>query len=285
MPCIRRAKAAPRSLTSLLRAETTQEKWIVDLNIDGLRVLVTAASQGLGLACARSLTNDGAHVIVSSRSEERLKQAQESNGLFGYSAADLSSADDIASLVADATAQLGGLDAVVVNCGPPPAVTFSESSEEDWADALGQVTMSAIRLAKAALPEIRKSGRGRLIFIIGYGWREPISHLVVSEATRAPVQLIAKVLSRELAVDGVTVNTIAAGPFLTDRVHEVGIRLAEAAGTSLDEQLAQMVADIPVGRLGDPNELGDLCAFLCSARASFISGQTIVIDGGSNRAV
>jgi len=257
----------------------------MDLHIDGLRVLVTAASQGLGLACARSLANDGAKVVVSSRNEERLKQAQREAGLFGYSVADLASADDVATLMADATSKLGGLDAVVVNCGPPPAVTFEQSTEQDWAVAHEQVTMSAIRIAKAALPELRKSGRGRLVFIIGYGWREPISQLVVSEATRAPVQLVAKILSREMAKDQVTVNCIAAGPILTDRVADVGGRLAAAAGISLDEQIARMVAEIPAGRLGDPAELGDLCAFLCSKRAGFITGQTITIDGGSNRAI
>jgi 3-oxoacyl-[acyl-carrier protein] reductase len=257
----------------------------MDLNIEGLRVLVTAASQGLGLACARSLTTDGARVIVSSRNEERLKEAQESAGLFGYAVADLSSADDIAALVAEATERLGGLDAVVVNCGPPPAVTFSDSDEGHWADAHEQVTMSAIRLAKAALPEIRKSGRGRLVFIVGYGSREPRSQLVVSEATRSAVMVVAKVLSRELAMDGVTVNSIAAGLFLTDRVPDIVGRMAEAAGIGFDEQLAQMVAEVPVGRLGDPDELGDLCAYLCSRQAGFITGQTIVIDGGSNRAV
>jgi 3-oxoacyl-[acyl-carrier protein] reductase len=257
----------------------------VDLNIDGLRVLVTAASQGLGLACARSLTNGGARVIVSSRNQERLKAAQESAGLFGYVVADLSSADDIAALVADATTMLGGLDAVVVNCGPPPAVTFADSDERDWADAHEQVTMSAIRLVKAAIPEVRQSGRGRLVFITGHGSREPRRQLVVSEATRSAVMIVAKVLSNELALDGVTVNTIAPGPFLTYRVHDVGGRLAEAAGIPLDAQLEQMVAEVPVGRLGDPDELGDLCAYLCSRQAGFITGQTIVIDGGCNRAV
>ena len=257
----------------------------MDLNIKGLRVLVTAASQGLGLSCARSLTNDGAKVIVSSRSEERLKEAQESAGLFGYQTADLSSAEDIARLVTAATDKLGGLDALVVNCGPPPAVTFSQSSEEHWADGLNQVTMSAIRLVKAALPELRKSGRGRLVFITGYGSREPKSQLVISESSRSAVMVVAKVLATELGPDGITVNTIAPGPFLTDRTREVGARMAQALGIELEEQLGQMVADIPVGRMGEPDELGDLCAFLCSPRAGFINGQVIVMDGGSNRAV
>lgn len=257
----------------------------MDFQIEGLRVLVTAASQGLGLACARSLAREGARVVISSRSAERLEKAQQEEGLHGYHAADLSSAQDVAALVADATRQLGGLDAVIVNCGPPPAVTFLQSSEEDWADAHEQVTMSAIRLAKAALPEIRKSRRGRLVFIIGYGFREPISQLVVSEATRAPVQLVAKVLSRELASEQVTVNCIAAGPILTDRLQVVGECMARSAGVEVKDQLARMAAEIPAGRFGDPGELGDLCAYLCSKQAAFITGQTITIDGGSNKSI
>lgn len=257
----------------------------MDLGLAGTRALVTAASSGLGSACAASLVAEGARVVVSSRDPGRLAAAAADVGAAGHVAADLESADDIAALVDGTVAQLGGLDVLVVNCGPPPAVTFAESGDDDWDTGHRQVLMSAVRLLRAALPHLVASGRGRVVALTGYGVREPKPGLVISEATRAGVTVLAKVVADTHAGDGVTVNTIAPGPILTDRLRELQGKVAAAAGIDLDEQLRRHSAEIPVGRIGRPSEIGDLCAFLCSAQAGYVTGQTIVVDGGVNRAI
>jgi 3-oxoacyl-[acyl-carrier protein] reductase len=257
----------------------------MQLGLHGARALVTAASQGLGLACAGSLAREGARVVVSSRDEARAAAAAKGVGAVTGLGCDLRHGDQIAGLVDRTVGLLGGLDILVVNSGPPPAGSFEESDELAWEEAETGVLRASVRLLRAALPALRGSGRGRVVVLTGYGVREPTSDLVLSESTRAAVTVIAKVLATDAAGDGVTVNTIAPGPVLTDRLRELQARAARAAGREPEEQLARFAATIPVGRVGEPAEIGDLCAFLCSAQAGYLTGQTIVVDGGINRAV
>jgi 3-oxoacyl-[acyl-carrier protein] reductase len=257
----------------------------MDLGLRGVRALVTAASQGLGRACAATLAAEGARVVVSARDGGRLTATADEIGAAGWVAADLRREAEITALVDAAADTLGGLDVLEVNCGPPPAGRFAEAGDDDWDTAHDLVLMSAVRLTRAALPHLRESGRGRIVTITGYGVREPIAGLVVSEATRASVGVLAKVLAGEYGPDGVTVNTIAPGPVLTDRLRELQGKAAASAGITLEEQLRRYSAEIPVRRVGRPAEVGSLCAFLCSEQAGFVTGQTIVADGGLNRAV
>jgi 3-oxoacyl-[acyl-carrier protein] reductase len=248
-------------------------------------VLVTAASQGLGLACAQSLTREGAQVIVSSSDEGRASKAAASIGAAGSIACDLMDGGSITAAVAGAAERLGGLDALVVNAGPPPARMFVDSDDDVWTLTIDLVLMSAIRLMRAAIPHLEQSGRGRIVTITGYGIREPQSVLVASEATRAGVALAAKVLATDLGPAGVTVNNIAPGPVMTDRFIGLQQTQADAAGISLKQQLERNAASVPVRRNGDPADVAELCAFLCSRHTGFITGQTIVVDGGFNRAL
>ena len=257
----------------------------MDLRLDGLRVLVTAASQGLGLACARTLVEEGARVIVSSSSAERAAAAAAGIDAVDGIGCDLTDAAEIDDAVARAAAILGGLDALIVNSGPPPARTFEDSDEEVWDASIDLVLRSGVRLMRAAIPHLKESGHGRIVAITGYGIREPQSGLVASEATRAGVAIAAKALASDLGPSGVTVNNIAPGPVLTDRLIGLQQRIADREGRTLSEQLERNAMTVPVRRNGTPQDVGDLCAFLCSPRAGFITGQTIVIDGGFNRAV
>jgi 3-oxoacyl-[acyl-carrier protein] reductase len=257
----------------------------MELGLTGTRALVTAASQGLGRACAASLAAEGARVVISSRGADRLAATASEIGAAGHVPADLGVVGDVAALVERTVELLGGLDVLVVNCGPPPAVTFAQAGDAAWDAAHEGVLMSAIRLTRAALPHLLASGRGRIVNLTGYGTKEPSAGLVVSEATRASVIVLAKVLADEVAAAGVTVNNIAPGPILTDRLRELQGTAAAQAGIDLDEQMRRVADRIPVRRLGRPEDIGDLCAFLCSARSGFLTGQTIVVDGGINRSI
>lgn len=257
----------------------------MDLGLQGRRALVTGASRGLGRACASSLIAEGARVFVCSRSSAGIARAGAEIGAAGASAADVSRPDDVERVVGEATAALGGLDILVTNAGGPPPGVFAAAGDEDWTTGYELTLMSAVRLVRAALPSLRVSTQGRIVNLTGYGVKEPISDLVVSDSMRAAVTVMAKTIATDLAPYGITVNDIATGPVLTERMHEIHGARAAAAGISLEEQLGRAAAEIPAGRIGSPEEVGALCAYLCSGPAAFITGQAIVIDGGANRAI
>lgn len=257
----------------------------MDLGLEGRRALVTGASRGLGRACASSLLAEGARVFICSRRSDEISRVGAEIGAAGASAADVSRAEDVQRVVAEASRTLGGLDILVTNAGGPPPGTFEAAGDEDWATGYELTLMSAVRLIRAALPFLRASTQGRIVNLTGYGVKEPISDLVVSDSLRAAVTVMAKTIATDLAPHGITVNDIATGPVLTERMHEIHGARAAAAGISLDEQLGRAAAEIPAGRIGRPEEVGALCAYLCSGAAAFITGQAIVIDGGANRAI
>src|SRR4051794_26308552 len=159
----------------------------MDLDLVGSRALVTAASQGLGRACAAALAGEGARVVISSRDRGKLEATAAEIGAAGSVPADLGSAAEIGPLVEQTVELLGGLDLLVVNCGPPPAGRFADLDDAAWDTAHEGVLMSAVRLIRAAQPHLRASGRGRIVNLTGYGTKEPISELVISEANRAGV--------------------------------------------------------------------------------------------------
>jgi 3-oxoacyl-[acyl-carrier protein] reductase len=246
----------------------------MDLGLQHARALVTAASRGLGRACAAALAAEGARVFIVSRDEERLRQAESETGAAGHLAIDLARPGAPERAVEAAVAELGGLDVLVCNAGGPPPGTFESTPADEWDVGYQLTLMSAVRLSKAALPHLIDSGRGRIVNITSISVRQPIPNILLSNAFRSAVTAMAKTLSFEVARHGVTVNNLAPGTILTDRVHQL-------YSGNLDE-LAQ---SIPAGRIGDPAEFGAACAFLCSRQAGYITGQTIGVDGGALRGV
>ena len=257
----------------------------MDLGLRGKRALVTAATRGLGRACAESLAAEGARVYTGARDEAALAELDAALGGHGHRVTDLSVSGEPEALVEAAVKALGGLDILVVNAGGAPAGTLGQVDDEGFQKAFELTTMSAVRLWRAALPHLRASGQGRIVNITSAYVKEPSSLLLLSNAFRPGVTAMAKMLSAELAPAGVTVNCIAPNSILTDRTRSIAGPMAERAGISLEEQLARNAAQMPMGRYGDPAELGALCAYLCSAQAGYISGQTIVIDGAAGRSI
>jgi 3-oxoacyl-[acyl-carrier protein] reductase len=236
----------------------------LDFGLGEKRALVTAASKGLGRACAEALIAEGARVFICSRNARAIQATAEAIGADGWSPSDVSKPGEPEALVNMAVDRLGGMDILVANAGGPPPGTFQSTSLEAWEASFHLTLMSAVRLVKAALPHLQRSDQGRIVFITSISIRQPIPNLVLSNSIRAGVTGLAKTLSRELAPDSITVNCLAPDGILTDRIRELG-----ATPSS------------PMGRFGDPAEFAAACAFLCSQQAAYITGQTLGIDGGS----
>jgi 3-oxoacyl-[acyl-carrier protein] reductase len=249
----------------------------VDLGLKGRRALVTAASKGLGRASAEELSKEGAKVYIASRDPKTIEETGRAIGAAGWSASDVSKAGVPEALVESAVSKLGGLDILIVNAGGPPPGTFQTTDLESWEKGFQLTLMSAVRLVKAALPHLKESEQGRIIFITSIAVRQPIPNIVISNSLRGGVTGLAKTLARELATDGITVNCLAPDAILTDRTRDI----ARSRGLDTEEEIRRQGEAAPMKRLGDPAEFGATCAFLCSRQAGYITGQTIGIDGGS----
>jgi 3-oxoacyl-[acyl-carrier protein] reductase len=249
----------------------------MDFGLKGRSALVTAASKGLGRACAEALIGEGAEVFISSRDAASIESTAKQINAAGWLAADVSRPGDPEAMVKAAMTRLSGLDVLVINAGGPPPGTFQSTPLEMWDVAFQLTLMSAVRLIRAGLPHLKRSEQGRIVCITSISVRQPIPNIALSNSMRAAVTGMAKTLARELAPDGITVNCLAPDAILTDRTRA----LAVAAGVDPEERIKQQSAAAPMGRLGDPAEFGAACAFLCSKQAGYITGQTLGVDGGA----
>jgi 3-oxoacyl-[acyl-carrier protein] reductase len=245
----------------------------VDLGIEGRTALVMAASRGIGKGIAASLAREGARVAISSRSAEALQAA--AGAIQGEVRPFVADTDDLERLrglpgeVADA---LGPVEILVANTGGPPGGGALDNSIEDWEEAFRSLVLAPRVLIESALPGMRERRWGRIVNVASSSIREPIAGLTLSNANRMAALGLLETLADEVAGDGITVNTVATGMFATDR-------LADRHG-SLEQAEAAAKERIPAGRLGQPEEYGDLVAFLCSERAGYLTGAVIPLDGG-----
>src|SRR5271155_436515 len=269
----------------LVLSKRASKGFPMNLGLQDCKAFVAGASKGLGKACAKALADEGARVFICSRNAEELERAAADFGAAGYSVADVSRPAEVKRVVAEAVAALGGLDCLVTNAGGPPTAPFEKAGDGDWDIAYQLNLMSAVRLIREALPALKASGRGRIVNLTGYGVKEPMTDLVVSDSVRAGVTVMAKTIASDLAPYGITVNNIAPGPIMTDRLTQILSARAKSLGITPAEQFKRFSATIPVRRMGQPNEIGDLCAYLCSQQAGYLTGQTIVVDGGVNRSI
>lgn len=269
----------------------------MDLGLAGRVALVGAASRGLGLASARALVAEGASVVICAREPLRLDDAADelraqaaqrvsagqSSGQGAQVATvalDISAPDAATRLVGAARERFGRLDILVNNAGGPPPGSFARVGDADWERAFQLTLMSMVRLTREALPLLRASGQGRVINIVSTSVRQPIDDLILSNALRSAVVGMAKTLSREVGRANITVNNVLPGIILTDRQREVRGAQAAQRGVSFEQAIAEAGQAVPLGRIGQPEEVGALVAFLASARAAYITGASIQVDGG-----
>ncbi|TFF34232.1 SDR family oxidoreductase [Mucilaginibacter psychrotolerans] len=257
----------------------------MDLKLHNKVALVFAASKGLGKAIATALSAEGATVVIGSRDAEELnKTASEIDALTGNKvvaiSVDLSKSEEVAAFIAQTATQFGRIDILVNNAGGPPFDKFENISEEQWLQAFNLNLMSVARASKLVLPYMQQTGSGRIINIISGSVKAVLAGSVLSTAMRMGVVGLAKMMADEFGPYNITVNNVAPGLILTDR-----IKHTLPKGVDTEEAIKEKAKSIPLGRIGDPAELAVLVAFLSSELASYISGQTIQVDGGASRAI
>ena len=256
----------------------------MDLGLTGKVALVAASSKGLGKASALALAREGARVTICARTEADLRAAAgEIKGETGAEVlavpADLNSAEGIQRVVAATAQHFGGIDVLVNNSGGPALGKFADFTDDDWRQAFEVVTLNFVRFVREVLPHLRGKGWGRIIGIQSSSVKQPVEGIDLSNGTRPGIAGLMKAIMPDLAKDGITINLVLPGTFLTSRISPDAGRSPEG-DKALLAQMAPLAAVIPLGRLGEPIELGNLVAFLASQQASYITGAVYQVDGG-----
>lgn len=253
----------------------------MDLGLNGRVALVAASSKGLGRAIAEELAREGAHLVLCARGADALEAAREAlarehPGRVIAVAADLSRPAGVQAVAERALAEFGRVDVLVTNSGGPPAGSFESHPPEAWHDAVRLLLDSAVGLTRAVLPGMKERRWGRILNVTSIAVKQPVESLILSNSIRAAVTGFARSLANEVAPYGITVNNLLPGYTRTDRV----VQLAESSGRPPAEAFGKWEAEIPMGRLGEPREFAALAAFLASDRASYITAQSVAVDGG-----
>jgi 3-oxoacyl-[acyl-carrier protein] reductase len=262
----------------------------MDLGLKGKTALVAASTKGLGKATAAALALEGADVIVNGRHKQNLHDAvDEIKKATGHTPlavqADLTRQDDIDRLFDEVLRRFGTLHILVTNAGGPPAGKFSDFGDQQWLDAVELNLMSTVRLIRKAVPVMQRQKWGRILNIVSLTVKQPADNLLLSNSVRASIIGLAKSISRDLAPENVLVNSIAPFYVSTKRVDYLMEQTAARLGITKDEALQRVVREIPIGRLGTPEEFGNLAAFLCSEKNSYMTGSTIQFDGGAYKGI
>ncbi|MGA9364781.1 MAG: SDR family oxidoreductase [Bacteroidota bacterium] len=257
----------------------------MDLGLRDRVALVTAASQGLGKAIALGLAEEGAKVVICSRSGQHIKAAADDiRERTGFEvlpiAADVRKLSNIKALVEKTVSKFGRIHILVTNAGGPPVATFPDLDEEKWAEGLDLTFLSVVRLIREVIPHMQKQKWGRIINMTSFTVKQPVDDLIISSSLRPAIIGLAKVLANQYGKDGILVNNVCPGSILTKRQDEIIASRAQQRNISVEEYLAEAIKPIPLGRMGEPVEVANLVVFLASERASYITGATIQVDGG-----
>jgi len=263
---------------------------LMDLGLTGKTALVAASSQGLGMAVAEELASEGASLILCSRGEEALSAAcrsiRDRTGVDVIGVpADMTVPADILRVFEQGFERFGRIDILITNSGGPPAGTFDKLSSEQWNQAAAGVLMNVVEMCRLCLPGMKTRGWGRILNITSIAAKQPVENLMLSNSLRAAVTGFAKSLANEVASFGITVNNILPGYTATERVVQLAETLAEREGVEPSAIRSRWESEIPMQRLGRPEEFAALAAFLVSERASYITGSSIAVDGGWIRSI
>jgi len=262
----------------------------MDLGLAGRVAVIGGGSKGLGRACADSLAKEGANLVICSRNAENLDQtAKEIYSTYGVDvlpvAANLSRLEDIQTLIKATVDHFGRLDILVNNSGGPPAGRAADTTDEVWHQSIDMALMFFIRMSREAVPHMKQGKWGRIVNVLASSVYQPIDNLVTSGVTRMGAVAFAKSLADEVGRDNILVNNVAPGYLLTDRMMHIFETRSNETGANVEDLLQAHSATIPVGRLGRPEELGDLVTFLTSDKNTYTTGATILVDGGVVRSV
>jgi 3-oxoacyl-[acyl-carrier protein] reductase len=258
---------------------------LMDLQLKDKRAFVAGASRGLGYATALALAKEGCRVVLNSRDVDQAKAAAETivnetgtqaHGLGG----DVSEPSMAEMLIESAVESLGGLDILITNAGGPPAGSFEIFDEQTWQKAVDTSFLSHVRLIRAALPHLRESDSPSVLTFTSYTIKQPMQNLILSNSVRAATAGLTKSLALELGRDGIRFNSILPGWTLTERVQQLMEFRAQNNNTTAEEEMAKQIAEIPLGRMAQPEEFANAALFLVSPAASYITGVMLNVDGG-----
>jgi 3-oxoacyl-[acyl-carrier protein] reductase len=256
----------------------------MDLGIRGKVAMVAAGSKGLGRAAALALAAEGCVVSICGRGSEALAATQADLEALGVPTlalvADVSVPGDLVRWHQATEAALGPVDILITNTGGPKAAIFSDLSDGDWAAGVDSTLMNVVRLSRLVLPGMRARNWGRLVHITSLVAKQPYPLLTISSTLRAGLSALTRTLALETAKDGITVNALLPGHILTDRQTHLAEVKSKAEGITVEQHFVRQAAAIPAGRIGQPDEVGAVIAFLCSTQASYLTGQSLLVDGG-----
>ena len=262
----------------------------MNLNLKNKNAIVCASSQGLGKATAIDLAKEGVNLAICSRDQEKIDKAKEEilqktehNIKVIALKADLDSLEDIQIFLQEVERSLGAVDILVNNTGGPPPSTFEQISDEDWQNAFNSTMMSAVRLSRAVIPNMKENGWGRIINISSVSVKTPVNGLFLSNSLRMGVLGWAKALADEVAAHGITVNTVCPGYTRTERVEAILESQSSSSGLSKEEIEKTIADNIPMKRVGEAEDLAGLITFLASEKANYMTGLAVQVDGGSAR--
>ena len=262
----------------------------MDLNLNDNVIMVAASSKGLGFGIAEAVAREGARVSLASRTADDIQNAATNlRDRFGVDARgyifDARDADSITQWRSATLNDFGTIDGLVVNAGGPPAGTFDKFDDEAWTNAFQLTLLSAVRMIRAVLPTMKEQQSGSILTVTSTSFKEPNDMLLLSNVFRSGVVSLVKTLSRDLAPHGIRINNLVPGRMDTDRVRSLDQIAADKRGIPVEEQQAAQQQAIPMGRYGTIQEFGSAGAFLLSDAARYITGTTLIVDGGKTRTV
>ncbi|RDW16951.1 3-oxoacyl-ACP reductase [Oceanobacillus arenosus] len=263
----------------------------MDLKLQGKSVIVTAASKGLGKAIAMEFAREGAHVLISSRNAESLQATMDEiieetgNKKIDYAVCDMKNVADINALAAKAILWNGTVDVLINNAGGPPAGPFMEMTDDDWYHAFELNLLSFVRMIRSVVPTMQKQKSGHIVNLASSSIKTSLDQLVLSNTLRPGIVGLAKTLAQELSVDNILINTVGPGTIETDRILDLNQSKANQQNVAIDQIRDEEIEKIPMKRYGRPDEFAKAVVFLASGANTYITGQSLIVDGGLVKAL